>query len=682
MNKGFVLNLAQLFFPELDNMNGRERTYSIADVLGALYTTPLALAGIIWLTLVTKGAVFVTEWPTILLLLILLFLFEQLDFFIFVEVTPGIYADWRWSFWSVVTWSAALIFGPTVLWVAFLWRTIAFGRQWLEATSKDWSWNLYRNYAIDLATMILAGLVALTFYERWGGTYPLPLLTLSHLLPAFYALLLWLLLSAVIWTPLLLFFSYSRHFAWTKSPWGTFARYLGLTLGWQLLVNPFGVLAAGLYGEHGIGGYIFFILVLILQSVLLHNLSESMERNQLRSRELEKLERFGRAIINMSPDASSLADILQTHVRNMFPYAHVEVRFFPDQTVLHHPEDWAPVPESVWTWVRTQQGARFFSPGSTVPWGEELDNKGVVVAPITQSERETPFGGIYLARYRDAESINALLPAVQTLSAQIASALSQARAYKQALELQQVEQELRVAGQIQASFLPRTLPEIPDWALIANLEPARETSGDFYDVIPLPNGRFGILVADVADKGTGAALYMALSRTLLRTYALQYHTRPDYVQRVANRRILMDTNADLFVTVFYGILEPWSGRLTYCNAGHMPPYLLRPAQPPHLKSLPRTGVPLGIFDGRDWEQVEVQIQEGDTLVLYTDGLTDAENVDGEFFGQERLLDILRAHPKASIQTLHDVILERLREFVGDAAQFDDITLLILRRLRE
>ena len=169
---------------------------------------------------------------------------------------------------------------------------------------------------------------------------------------------------------------------------------------------------------------------------------------------------------------------------------------------------------------------------------------------------------------------------------------------------------------------------------MAMLEPARETSGDFYDVILLPSGRLGIIIADVADKGMGAALYMALSRTLIRTYAVEYDTQPELALSAANRRILADTGAGLFVTVFYGVLDPLSGELTYSNAGHNPPYLLSARDGLAVQELDRTGVPLGILDGGTWQQGTAHINPGDVLLLYTDGITEAQNGEQSFFEED------------------------------------------------
>jgi NarL family two-component system response regulator LiaR len=248
-----------------------------------------------------------------------------------------------------------------------------------------------------------------------------------------------------------------------------------------------------------------------------------------------------------------------------------------------------------------------------------------------------------------------------------------------AADHRKVGQELALAGEIQMSFLPEALPEIPGWQLTATLEPARETAGDFYDFIPLPDGRLGIVVADVADKGMGAALYMALSRTLIRTYAAEHHTRPDLVLKAVNGRMLMDTRASLFVTVFYGILDPIAGTLAYCNAGHNPPYLLSGRDRGSIQELGRTGMPLGIYEDVTWQQGAVPVIPGDVLVLYTDGIPEAQDRQGAFFGQERLLEVARANVGLSARDMRDVLIAQVHEFVGDVPQFDDITLLVVAR---
>jgi serine phosphatase RsbU (regulator of sigma subunit) len=305
----------------------------------------------------------------------------------------------------------------------------------------------------------------------------------------------------------------------------------------------------------------------------------------------------------------------------------------------------------------------------------------LVLAPIIDTETAQSVGGIYIVPHRTAVGAASLLPAVQSLAAQISSTLHSAQIYAQTLEHQKVEQELALAGEIQASFLPGTLPDILGWELAVTLEPARQTSGDFYDVIPLPNDRLGILIADVADKGTGAALFMALSRTLIRTYAVEHHTRPDYALRVANNRILADTQADLFVTIFYGVLDPRTGTLTYCNGGHNPPLLLKAHHGEQVHTLTRTGLPLGLFWGGTWEQKTVQIDVGDVLVLYTDGVTEAQDRTEQFFGKQRMLTVIRAHEAGSAQEIQTALMQEIHRFVGDAphALRDDIALIVLIR---
>jgi serine phosphatase RsbU (regulator of sigma subunit)/tetratricopeptide (TPR) repeat protein len=265
-----------------------------------------------------------------------------------------------------------------------------------------------------------------------------------------------------------------------------------------------------------------------------------------------------------------------------------------------------------------------------------------------------------------------------------------AELYVRAMAHGQVAQELVVAGQIQTGFLPSP-PSLPGWQLLATLKPARATSGDFYDFIALPNGRWGIVIADVADKGMGAALYMALSRTLIRTFAAQYHASPEVALRVTNSRILADVQATTFVTVFYGVLDPRTGTLHYCNAGHNPPYLVRPGGAADrgivARPLNRTGMALGVTRDAKWEQAAVQIEPGDLLVLYTDGITEAPGAGGSQYGEERLLQVLEATaapaPGAALaaQGVHDGLLAAVHAFTGDVPQFDDISLIVVARDR-
>jgi serine phosphatase RsbU (regulator of sigma subunit) len=253
------------------------------------------------------------------------------------------------------------------------------------------------------------------------------------------------------------------------------------------------------------------------------------------------------------------------------------------------------------------------------------------------------------------------------------------RVAAQALAGSTATQELAVAGRIQAGLLPAESPYLPGWQIASTLEPARETSGDFYDFIPLPGGCLGLVVADVADKGAGAALYMTLSRTLLRTYASQNPGAPAETLASVNGRILTETNADMFVTLFYGILDPQSGELIYANAGHNPPFLLRSGDEGATQPLERTGMALGVVEEATWQEAVVTLAPGDSLVIYTDGATDAQGSDARMFGTERLLAVARAHLGRPAQEIQDAILAEIHRFVGDAARFDDLTLMVVTR---
>ena len=255
-----------------------------------------------------------------------------------------------------------------------------------------------------------------------------------------------------------------------------------------------------------------------------------------------------------------------------------------------------------------------------------------------------------------------------------------ASTFKLALTSQRDAQELARAAQVQGTFLPEEPPQILGWELAAVLQPARQTSGDFYDFIPLSNDRWGIVVADVADKGTAAALFMTTSRSLIRTYATEYEMWPEIVLSETNRRLLEDTRSGLFVTVFYGILDPDTGTLTYANAGHNPPYLLKGDS--ELESLTRTGTPLGVFEEASWEQVQVQVSPGDTLVIYTDGVVDALNESEQMFGDGELRSTIQAYTGLIAVDTRDGILRAVSDFVGSAPQYDDITLMVVARRSE
>ena len=577
--KSFLTNIALRIWPDFESLPEPDRIALLRELFGTLYGLPFVVIALVWLIAATDLALLREQWPVLLLMLGLSMLAGRLSFFQITVSRDGSYDYNGSSLEIVIVMSAMLLFGPTAVWVPFLGRLIDNRLDRPRSPSTYQQWNRIRNLVFNLGAAIVGLLVALILYQWLGGQFPLSELTLAAAWPAFVAVLFWLPwegLFMLSYGLLLLHFQLVSQTRQEKR-----AGFGKRMLKFFLIANTpafFGILAAVTYTQLGLFAYLYLIGGVLLASLLARRLSQQAMLSQQRSREVTQLEQLGRAIIAAPVDASTLPQLLAAHTPQMFAYHQVQIRLFSGSTLLLLPEYRSPLNQKFWDWLQSNPKSHYFAPGETLPWTKEITTLPLYLNPILSTEENEPLGGIYLAlkRMYFEEAVMDLGPALQVLAAQIASALHQADVQAQTLAHQKTVQELDFAWQIQASFLPDTLPQVEGWQLSAALNPCKETSGDFYDVIALPNGRLGILIADVADKGMGAALFMALSRTLIRTYAFEHQTRPELVLRSTNQRILTDTRNDMFVTVFYGILDPGTGQLTYANAGHNPPYLLRP----------------------------------------------------------------------------------------------------------
>jgi sigma-B regulation protein RsbU (phosphoserine phosphatase) len=194
----------------------------------------------------------------------------------------------------------------------------------------------------------------------------------------------------------------------------------------------------------------------------------------------------------------------------------------------------------------------------------------------------------------------------------------------------------------------------------------------------MPDGSLGMAIADVTDKGTGAALFMALSRSLWRTFAAEFPTQPELTLVKTNQRILADSHGGLYITLFYGILNPDSGEFIFSNAGHNTAFLLRGGDGSIVELVPG-GMPLGVMDEATWKSDRVSIKENDTLVLYTDGVTDAQNDHEEFFGLDRLKESIKQVLGMPASQARKKLSADIHAWVGSAPQFDDTTILVVTR---
>jgi serine phosphatase RsbU (regulator of sigma subunit)/anti-sigma regulatory factor (Ser/Thr protein kinase) len=273
---------------------------------------------------------------------------------------------------------------------------------------------------------------------------------------------------------------------------------------------------------------------------------------------------------------------------------------------------------------------------------------------------------------------------LHTLATQAAPALRVAQLARQqqaeARQRERLEQEMRVARIIQQTLLPKELPDLPGWKVAAHWQPARAVSGDFYDFITFPDGKFGLIAGDVTDKGVPAALVMATTRSILRAAAERYSS-PGRILAHTNELLCPDIPANMFVTCLCIVLDPATGYLRLANAGHNLPCHCTPGG---VKELHATGMPLGLMPGMTYEENESWLQPGESLLIYSDGLVEAHNPERDMFGFPRLRECLPCAPGSGWRgdaTLIDYLISKLTEFTGPGwEQEDDVTFVTMDRL--
>ena len=251
-------------------------------------------------------------------------------------------------------------------------------------------------------------------------------------------------------------------------------------------------------------------------------------------------------------------------------------------------------------------------------------------------------------------------------------------------QLESIKNDLAIAGEIQQTILPRSFPPFPELTevvdIYASMTPAKDVGGDFYDFFQIDDERIGLVIADVSGKGVPASLFMAVSRTLLRATALRGISSAECLT-YANKLLCKESLDSMFVTVFYGIYHYKTGMMDYTNAGHNPPYLLRGGRTVECLSVSSNFV-VGVFDDIEFESNTLTFGIGDTLLLYTDGVTEAFNDKREQFSESNLQDILASmHESSSAKEVVTSVLQSVKTFSGDYPQSDDITLLSLQRIK-
>jgi sigma-B regulation protein RsbU (phosphoserine phosphatase) len=272
--------------------------------------------------------------------------------------------------------------------------------------------------------------------------------------------------------------------------------------------------------------------------------------------------------------------------------------------------------------------------------------------------------------FDDLGNISTVIGTVQDITERV-------RIEKELLEKERLTKEMDIGQSIQLSLLPKACPSVEGWQFAAFYQAARQVGGDFYDFISLPNGKIGLVIADVAGKGVPAALMMSLSRAVVRTIALN-GSGPSRTLTRSNQVLYNDYSQSAFITACYASIDPKDGRMEFATAGHNGPswYSSRSGECLEIHS---KGIVLGLFPEVSIDQETIELMPGDVLVFYTDGLIEARNEQKEFYETSRLVDILSSNAHKNAMDILDAIVHSWESFVGDSPQEDDLTIVVVKR---
>jgi sigma-B regulation protein RsbU (phosphoserine phosphatase) len=582
---------------------------------------------------------------------------------------------------GMVDLAALLIYGS----LAGAWVAVLSSFLYLMFRRPHWTWHFPPRRQTAIFNAGLKALMAFgsgAVYDALGGIHPPIEITARLALPLIALYLTWFSLDHLGWIVRV-------GLSGGRTRLTIFLRQIMLpSLLAELAPLPVSLLIAAVYTR--LHGVIFALLTvtLVVISFVVQRLTEAQARLHARVTELTLVTELGQEIQSAQMDVAALCDLAYRYAGRVIDASNFALELFDEETNA--------VRRAVWVVNGERRAPEGMPSAAAMAWMRANPHPALVrdrpraALPFSPLCDDSAHCGLYLPLLVTGDLIGLMaiecrqalaftddhLRALTAIASSLAVAIEGVWLHEQDLERERMHRELKVARGIQASLLPEYPPEIAGWEIAAYWQPALIVAGDFYDFVPLSDGRWGVLIADVSDKGVPAALFMALARTLIRTMAIDKEAPARALER-ASDLIVADARADMFVTAFYAVLTPGEGKVVYTNAGHLPPVTYCCGMS-DVTTLHKGGIALGAITGIRLPQHELTLDPGAFIVMFTDGITEAANRAQEEFGEARLAQVVAEHAEASAEQLVQIIAGALRDFVGDEPTFDDQALVVAK----